>query len=408
MKSLEHLPPLRTLAMAAAASLALAGTANSLRNLRIMRRPSAHPEAGNSHPGQHYPAPPTSDPRPDSHPDASTRPHLSVLLPMRNEALRMQPCLDALLPQLTDGTELLILDDNSDDDTATLVQGAIADYPQARLIQAQTEPPAGWLGKPWACHRLAQEARGEILVFLDADVVLSPTGLAVAAAMLTPEVAALCPYPTQLTKGFLGGLIQPLLQWSWLTTLPLDLAEKSMRPSTAAGNGQLLLIRQQDYHTIGGHMAVRDEILEDVALIRACKRAGMRAGMADGTTIARCTMYETAPELIEGYRKSLWAAFGNRGVAATTLLMLNGIYLAPAVVLLKSGDRQQRTWAWLAYGAAVTGRLAVARSMRQPLWSAPLHPLSIMGFTALTLWSYRGRRRGELRWRGRAVIPAAE
>ena len=161
---------------------------------------------------------------------------VSVLIPARDEAAGIADCVRSIGPV----DELLVLDDQSRDGTA--VQAATAG---ARAI-AGVEPPPGWLGKPWACAQLAAAARGDVLIFVDADVRLAPGAVGAAVDLLVRSgLDVVCPFPQQVAGGLAERLVQPLLQWSWLTTLPLPLAERSPRPSLTAACGQFLVIRRR-------------------------------------------------------------------------------------------------------------------------------------------------------------------
>ncbi|MCB9412287.1 MAG: glycosyltransferase family 2 protein [Actinobacteria bacterium] len=369
--------------------LALAGTINSLRNLRIV--PSARPGTASDA---------------TSNQSSGHGGSVSILLPLRDEAHRVRPCLQALAEQ--ECLEIIVLDDNSTDGTAEVVRDVLGADPRLRLITDGSEPPPGWLGKPWACARLAEQAVGEVLVFVDADVVLS-AGAAEAAASLLDDAGydVVCPYPRQLTAGVLGRLVQPLLEWSWLTTLVLDRAARSRRPSTATGNGQFLVIRRPSYDAAAGHRAVRGEVIEDVALVRAVKTAGGVGGMADGSDLATCRMYDSDLELVHGYTKSLWSAFGSAPAAAAAVAALGVVYVAPALGLLFGPARTERTLGALGYTAAVVGRLAVAtRTGQRSFPDALAHPASITAFGGLVAESFRRHRQGRLRWRGRPVAVA--
>lgn len=349
--------------VALAAVGAAAATALSLVNLRHLRRPGRAPLPG----------------------------RISVLVPARDEARRIGPTLRSL--QALEGVdEILVLDDDSGDGTADLVAAAGLD-----VIHGEGGPPRGWLGKPWACHRLAQAARGEILVFLDADVQLRP-GAARAAAGLLADLDLVCPYPHQQVTSPLQVLVQPLLQWSWLTFLPLRLAERSSHPLLSAGNGQFLVVRRDAYFAAGGHAAVRDQVLEDLALVRRFKATGHTVAMADGTDLADCRMYADDRELIEGYTKSLHDAFG-----PGTVVLLACLYLVPPLAALLARDRATRWLGLAGYASAVTGRVAVARRMRQPVWACALHPLSILTLIGIRRRSVRAHRRGTITWRGRLI-----
>ncbi|MDQ1307190.1 MAG: hypothetical protein QG671_3022 [Actinomycetota bacterium] len=390
--------------VAVGTALALLGTVNTVRNLRILRLP---PPVPIDPPATGATGTPDTDP-----PPVTAR--ISVLIPLRDEENRASDCLRSLQGQQFD--ELIVLDDDSHDGTVALVEREFAlarvaepesDRPDRTLLRTgpADEPPPPWLGKPWACQRLADRASGDVLVFLDADVVVDPDGIRRAVELLrTANLDVICPYPRQEVAGALGRLIQPLLQWSWLTTLPLDLAERSRRPSLTAGNGQFLLVDAASYRRTGGHASVADEVIEDVALVRAIKATGGTGGMVDGTDLARCRMYNGNRELIAGYTKSLWAAFGSPTGAVAALAMLGVAYLLPPAALLLGPGRHTRAVGGIGYAAAVTGRILVARRTRQRvLPDVLLQPASIAALAGLTVESFRRRRRGELRWRGRQI-----
>ena len=158
---------------------------------------------------------------------AATVEKVAVLLPLRDEATRVTPCLEALLGQRgISALSVRVLDDGSTDGTSDVVRAVAGD----KVTLLTGEPlPGGWLGKPHACAQLAAAAGDEtVLVFVDADVVLEPHAIAAAVAeMRAAGVTLLSPYP-RITGA--GRLIQPLLQWSWLTFLPLRVMERSPRP----------------------------------------------------------------------------------------------------------------------------------------------------------------------------------
>ena len=202
-----------------------------------------------------------------------TQRRVSVLLPVRDEAERVAACLRSLLAQEGVDLEVVVLDDGSTDGTADVVRRTGDGDPRLRLLPGRPLP-AGWLGKPHACQQLADAAAAssEVLVFVDADVVLTPHAVAATVALLDDAgLDLVSPYPRQEAPGATR-LVQPLLQWSWLTFLPLRVAERSPRPSLAAANGQLLAVRRAVYELAGGHGAVRADVVEDVALLKAVKR----------------------------------------------------------------------------------------------------------------------------------------
>lgn len=364
------------------AGVALAGTAHAALNMALLRRP------------------------PDE-PPAVTRP-VTVVLPVRDEAAHVGGCLAALLDQRgVPDLRIVVVDDGSTDGTADVVRAV--DDRRVQLLSAPPPPP-GWLGKPHACAVGASAAFADggddgVLAFVDADVRLFPDALAGAIAVLDAHgLDLVSPWPRPLAEGTAERLVQPLASWLWATTLPLRLAERSPRPSLAAANGQFLVLTARGYARAGGHAAVRGEVLEDIALLRAVKRAGGRGVPVEGARLAACRMYEGWPALRDGYGKSLWGAVGGSPAATVAAAAaLTAVYVLPAAAAL-TGSRAGLL-GWLA-GAA--GRAVVAARTGSRIWPDPLaHPLSVVLFDVLLARSLRGRRRGALTWRGRPVGAAA-
>jgi hypothetical protein len=316
--------------------------------------------------------------RPPADPPPTDR-SVAVLLPVRDEAHRVGPCLAALKAQRgVPNLDIVVLDDGSTDATADLVRDA-----GLRLVTGAPLPP-GWLGKPHACHQLAAASGAEILVFVDADVVLEPHAVAATVALLD-GFDLVSPYPKIVGQQ----VVQQLLQWSWLTFLPLRAMERSRRPSLAAAGGQFLAVRADAYRRAGGHAAVRDQVIEDVGLARAVKRAGGRITLAAGSGLATCHMYRSWRELVDGYAKSLWASPG----AAVGAVLLLALYVAPLFTV--AGP--------VAYLGGVAGRVAAARATGGRVLPAFAHPVSVVLFGWLVAVSFRRRRRGKLAWKGRPV-----
>jgi hypothetical protein len=360
----------------ALAGLSVLGALHAALNVALLRRPPADP-------------PPVGRP-------------VTVVVPARDEEDQIGGCLAALLDQRgVPDLRIVVVDDGSSDGTADVVS-AVTD-PRVRLLRAAAPPP-GWLGKPHACATGAATADDGVLVFVDADVRLFPDAVAGAVAVLDERgLDLVSPWPRPVAHGLAERLVQPLAPWLWATTLPLRLAERSGRPSLAAANGQFLVLTAGGYRRAGGHAAVRGEVLEDIALLRAVKRAGGRGVPIDGSRLAACRMYDGWPALRDGYAKSLWAAVGGNPVASAAAAGgLTAVWVVPVLAALR-GSRAGLV-GWLA-GAA--GRAVVAGATGSRVWPDALaHPVSVLVFDVLMARSVAGHRRGTLTWRDRR-LPAA-
>jgi hypothetical protein len=352
--------------------------------------------------------------RPPQPPAGVTSDRVSVCLPARNEAHRIGPTIASLVAQSPEDLhEIVILDDGSTDGTAEVVLAAAKGDPRVRLLTGRPLTP-GWFGKPHACQQLGEAATGSVLVFIDADVVLDPGAVAATVeAMRAYKLDLASPYPRQVAHTAAERVVQPLLQWLWLTFLPLRLAEQSWSPETmTAANGQLLAITAEMWRRIGGHGSVRDAVIEDVWLARAVKQHGGRAIVIDGTDLATCRMYTSYSELRDGYTKSLWAAFGSPTGTAATAAMLTLAYVVPpvgAIAGLVGGRPRLALWGLGGYAAGVGGRVVSARRTGGRAGDAVAHPISIAALLALLTRSVRAKAKGTLSWSGRSVnAPAVQ
>jgi hypothetical protein len=339
--------------------------------------------------------------RPPGEPPPVRRP-VTVVLPVRDEEAQVGACLDAVLAQRgVPDLRVVVVDDGSRDRTAEVVR-AVAD-PRVRLVDAGPLP-TGWLGKPHACAVGTVTENGPddgVLVFVDADVRLFPDAIAGAVAVLDGSgLDLVSPWPRPLSGGPAERLVQPLVPWLWATTLPLRVADRARRPSLAAAIGQFVVVRRGAYARAGGHAAVRGEVLEDVALLRAVKRSGGRGGPVSGASLAACRMYEGWPAVRDGYAKSLWAAVGGSpGASLAAAALLGAVGVVPAVAAL-TGSRA----GLVGYAAGVAGRAISAALTGSRVWPDALaHPVSLLLLDVIAVRSVVGHRRGTLTWRGRPL-----
>ena len=325
-------------------------------------------------------------------------PKVAILIPARDEENSISSAVQSALNQeLLENFEVVVLNDASTDATAEKLL-AFTDH-RLKVITGELELPQGWLGKNWACHRLSESVDADFLVFIDSDVTLEPLAVASAINSLTEhQLHLVSPYPRQLAPTFLARVVQPLLQWSWLTTVPLRVIRRSHRASLAVANGQFLVCRADSYFASGGHQAIRSEVLDDIELLRALYKNGFTGCVIDGSKIATCQMYETNQALISGYSKSLWNAFGGPLGSIFVNLFFLFVYVFPLTGLFTD----HILLATLGLLSGIVGRLVSAKtSNARMLPDALLHPLSIVAFGLLNLVSWRRHLAGTNTWKSR-------
>ena len=322
---------------------------------------------------------------------------LSVIVPLRNEAKNIAELVSSLNNQkhLTQ-VEYLLLDDNSEDDTLALLQQHSSALSNSHILSGTTLPQ-GWIGKTWALQQLFDKSSGEIIVSLDADVRLTPEAISKAVSLLkSAQLDFLSPYPKQLAHSWSERLIQPLLQWSWMSTVILRVAEKSSRASTVVANGQFFVVRRATLAQVGGYESVCNKVLDDVELARSLVKNGSHGCVANGAAIASTRMYSSWVEIQAGYGKSLHAAFGSvlGSAIAITFVFLTGI--APPIAGITGSFI-----GWYAYVAVtLTRAMSSIKAGKNPL-DALLHPISSVLLIYLIIYSWL--MRGQVQWKGRTL-----
>ena len=340
-------------------------------------------------------------------------PGVSVLVPARDEAKVIGRLAAAVLANRDVDLELVVLDDDSRDDTARIITALAAEDPRVRLVRGQPLPP-GWCGKQHACFQLSQAARHDILLFLDADVTLEPDAVARTVAFLdTRGVDLASGFPRQETGCLLDWLLLPLIHFVLLGYLPLAIARSDNRPGLAAGCGQLFVTRREAYLRSGGHAAIKASLHDGIKLPRAYRAAGLSTDLFDAGDISRCRMYGTNGEVVRGLGKNATEGIAAPGSIVPFTLLLAGGQILPVLLLIRG---LAEGWdGWPAWGVAATlaavfaawlpRGLAVNR-FGHSLSSALAHPLGVAVFLVIQ-WSALIRRTLGLQtsWRGRTLSP---
>ena len=341
------------------------------------------------------------------------KPAVSVLVPARNEAAAIEPCVRAILASRDVDLEVVVLDDASTDGTDAIVRQLAEQDARVRLIRGRPLP-SGWCGKQHACAQLAEAATHETWVFLDTDVLLSTDAVGRCVAFLDATQASLVSgFPRQVTGSFLEWMLLPLIHFVLLGFLPIARSRMDNSPGLAAGCGQLFITRRGDYLRAGGHTAIRASLHDGIKLPRAFRRAGLRTDIFDATDIASCRMYTRSLDVWKGLSKNATEGIGSPATIVPFSILLAGGQMLPWVLVawgLATGWQGWPAWTVAAAVVAVAlsslPRILAAGRFRQSVTSVLAHPLGILVFLAIQ-WVALGRRLLGLQtsWRGRSLTP---
>jgi glycosyltransferase involved in cell wall biosynthesis len=330
---------------------------------------------------------------------------LSAIVPARNEEAVIGACVESLGRQ-AEIAEILVVNDQSTDKTAAVVREWMERLPQLRLLETE-ELPAGWVGKNNAVWLGAREAKGEWLLFTDADAVHSGDSAARALAIAAKENAALVSFsPEQIMETWYEKSLIPYV-YCRLARRFTYAEVNDPGKTAAAANGQFLMIRRDAYEAVGGHASVAGDVLEDVALAKGVKGAGYRIWFGSGKGIVGVRMYRSFVAMWEGWRKNLYPLMGGSGGGV-------GKEMARALVpFLATAIAAVSTWrftgsgmgaigvlvlGWIGMSVAYDGELRRNQFPQRLIWYGIPGRLLFVGI----LWaSYRGHRRGKLEWKGR-------
>ena len=340
---------------------------------------------------------------------ASDAPMISVLVPARNEEAAIELCLHHLRGQDYPNLEIIVLDDGSDDATAALVR-SVKDQ-RVRLVAGQPLP-TGWTGKNWACHQLSQAAKGDLLCFVDADTLLEAEAVSAAAGVLEEHGAGFVSLMPRADASSLSGeVLLPMVTHAMLALIPVSLINNARNPSLALAFGPFILVSRAAYGAAGGHAANPTHIVDDVQLSREVKAAGHGVRLANGTDLVQTRWYPDVRSIWGGFSKNAYGALGyNPLVGLAALFLLTPLLLAPTVRLvlglLGAGGVSQIVLIQLIF---LLGNRAITSLVgRDPLWSIPLHGVTVAFWAATLTWSMVLSRTGRMvTWKGRAVSAQA-
>jgi hypothetical protein len=339
---------------------------------------------------------------------------LSVLIPARNEETSIGVALDALMASTHREFEVLVLDDASEDDTASIVAGKSAQYPVIQLHRS-AGLAEGWNGKQNACWQLAQLAKYDRLLFLDSDVRLSKDALTrILAEQEFRQAPLVSGFPLQETGTIAEMMLIPMMHYILLGFLPIDRMRNSTDAGFAAGCGQLFMAMKTQYMQAGGHRAIAGSRHDGIKLPRAFRLAGFKTDIFDATDIAKCRMYTNMRQVQQGLLKNATEGIANpKLIVPFTVLLLGGSVVPVCLLGWQSlSCWKNGTWSGLPLVCLILlglttlmgwlPRFLAQRTFRQSLLGTLVHPVSVLWFVMLQWWALiRSLLRIKTPWRGR-------
>lgn len=336
-----------------------------------------------------------------------TLPSLSIIVPARNEERQIEGCVRSLLSQRYPNYEVIVVNDGSEDRTADILTRLAKGYPRLRIVHGEPLPD-GWVGKPWALAQGSRHARGEWLLFTDADTSHEP--LACSSAMryaLVKHLQFLSLLTTQRFESVPEQMLLPSILWMIAFGIgSLDAINDPQRTDAAIFNGQYVLCERGALAAIGGHERVRSSIAEDYELARIIKRDGrFRAMLVGAGDLVYTRMYRSAREIWDGFSKNLYLGIREYPVhGALALLALASISPLPEIALMWALYKRRYAMAARIAGIISATSAAAEFAMRRsgfPRWSGAFFAVGASSMLAIFINSMVLHRTGRVRWRGR-------
>jgi chlorobactene glucosyltransferase len=346
-------------------------------------------------------------------PDPHDAPLVSIIVPARNEAENISACIATLMNTAYPHREIIVVDDGSVDGTTDIARILAARSGGAIRLVEGAPLPAGWLGKCWACWQGYQVARGDLLLFTDADTRHDDELLGHAVgAFRHPGVGLVSTMPRQLMEGFWERVVLPHI----FTMLALRYRDarrinRTSNPRQVLANGQFILMPRAVYDAVGGHSAVRGDVVEDLRLAQRVVANGQRIYLAHAEDLMDTRMYRSLGAIVEGWSKNL--AIGMRGTVAPWLqpalpwlvgLLTIAFWTVPPAVLALSlfapVGPAVASWALTTCVVSLAFWTYIDARMRVPLLHAAFFPLG--GLIAGGLFLRSAAKGQRIRWKGRS------
>ena len=318
-------------------------------------------------------------------------PKISVLIPARNEEKKIKKCVVSILKQSYADFEIIVLDDSSKDRTYDIIRELAGRNKNLKIVKGKELPP-GWNGKNWACHQLSLLAKGDWILFTDADTIHGSNSIstALAAAQETKSVFVSL-IPGLITKTWSEKLILPVIHFAFLVLVPFKLINYHKDSRLSFGIGPFMLIRKDFYFNFGGHESLRLEIVDDMALARTVKEYKGKITILDGTDILDVKFYDNFLEIWKGLSKNVYEAIGGAvHILAGVLLGCYFLFIFPYLSLWGAIESNHSYSIPLIQVITLSLiKIVLALRFRTNVLYSLLHPLTIIFTLLIMLNSFR-------------------
>jgi glycosyltransferase involved in cell wall biosynthesis len=323
---------------------------------------------------------------------------VSILIPARNEAEDILFLLESLKNQDYNNIEVIVLDDNSEDETYQKVNEFCQTDNRFKIIKGDSLKQ-GWLGKNYACHQLAKQAKGNFLLFLDADEIVKD-GLINNALyrMQIGKLSLLSLFTNQITQTFGEKAVVPLMHYLLLNLLPLRLVKLTSLPSLSAASGQFMLFNAPDYQQNQWHQQVKGKVVEDIEIMKLVKQNKLNGEALLANGYIYCRMYKSYKESLEGFSKNLLSGFGNSILGLLVYLFL--VVLGPIFILFYLNFQLF----YFAITLIIFSRLMISYLSGQNVFmNIIFHVLQMITLLVIAALSIKKSLNKTLNWKGRII-----
>ena len=322
---------------------------------------------------------------------------ISVIIPMRNEVNNAENIINDLLAQAYVNLEIIAVDDNSTDGTWEVLQKFTL-HKNFKWISLGDKPEE-WIGKSWALWEGLHLAKGDVFVFVDADVRMDKLAIAENYIEMTKfNVGVLNCFPRQIAPSLGEKMIVPLMNWSTVGFFPVSLVNKSTLKRVFMANGQFIMCHKEEYEKIGGHESVKSLLNEDSAIINRFKEEEVRIRVVLGDNLVTCRMYKGYADARKGFGRSLVSAFGGILLFMTIVIFWMLMFLMPyAIIFIDS------RFIWVILGILIHRLITSIIYRENPFINMFLHPIQMLILLEISIYSIYLKLTKNIIWKGRAV-----